>query len=156
MFYDESLWTDVLTYLRPEQLEKNIQDMEENMKLKQKITKILSKRKKKESKKSIQVVMPEDIGVDAEKASFFDIQSPDQFGDDDDDMDKIDEDQRSKGSLHSGSQQQAMEMDEDDLIGEEQVIQQTQDEIDSPDPFLPMDEDAEDDGDSSSSSEDGD
>ena len=49
-----------------------------------------------------------------------------------------------------------MEMDEDDLIGEEQVIQQTQDEIDSPDPFLPMDEDAEDDGDSSSSSEDGD
>lgn len=43
------------------------------MKLKQKITKILSKRKKKESKKSIQVVMPEDIGVDAEKASFFDI-----------------------------------------------------------------------------------
>ena len=46
--------------------------MEDNMKLKQKIQKILQKKKRKETTKKLpKVVMPDD--VEAEKASLFDI-----------------------------------------------------------------------------------
>ena len=51
MFYDPSLWADVMTYIRPENLEKSIPEMEENIKLKTKINKILAKNNKKVPKK---------------------------------------------------------------------------------------------------------
>ena len=115
MFYDESLMFDALTYIRPDNYDKSEIEREEDMRIRDLVRQLLTKKVPKPKKMNIieedQAVINESVVAE----SLFDLKSPDQFGYDEDDEIAGDK-SGNPFSLRSGT---ARDIDENDELDED-------------------------------------